>query len=37
MIVLDRALALADLGVAQSHSQPHVSSDNPCYEAQFRR
>jgi len=27
---------LADLGVAQSHSRPHVSNDNPYSEAQFK-
>ena len=30
------ALLLADLGVTQSHSRPHVSNDNPCSEAQFK-
>ena len=30
------ALLLADLGVTQSHSRPHVSNDNPYSEAQFR-
>ena len=30
------ALLLADLGVEQSHSRPHVSNDNPFSEAQFR-
>src|SRR6266536_2480503 len=29
------ALLLADLGVAQSHSRPHVSNDNPYSESQF--
>jgi putative transposase len=29
------ALLLADLGVTQSHSRPHVSNDNPCSEAQL--
>ena len=29
------ALLLADLGVTQSHSRPHVSNDNPYSEAQF--
>ena len=29
------ALRLADLGVIQSHSRPHVSNDNPLREAQF--
>ena len=36
MTVPGRALLLADLGVAQSHSRPHVSNDNPYSEAQFR-
>jgi putative transposase len=27
---------LADLGVAQSHSRPHVSNDNPFSESQFK-
>ena len=30
------ALLLADLGVTQSHSRPHVSNDNPFSEAQFK-
>ena len=30
------ALLLADLGVTQSHSRPHVSDDNPFSEAQFK-
>jgi len=30
------ALLLADLGVAKSHSRPHVSDDNPFPEAQFK-
>jgi putative transposase len=30
------AFLLADLGVIQSHSRPHVSNDNPYSEAQFR-
>ena len=30
------AFLLADLGVAQSHSRPHVSNDNPYSEAQFK-
>lgn len=29
------AFLLADLGVTQSHSRPHVSNDNPFSEAQF--
>jgi hypothetical protein len=27
---------LADLGVAKTHSRPHVSNDNPFSEAQFK-
>jgi putative transposase len=30
------AFLLADLGVVQSHSRPHVSDDNPFSEAQFK-
>jgi putative transposase len=30
------ALLLADLGVTQSHSRPHVSDDNPFSESQFK-
>lgn len=30
------ACLLADLGVTQSHSRPHVSDDNPFSEAQFK-
>jgi len=30
------AFLLADLGVIQSHSRPHVSKDNPYSEAQFK-
>jgi putative transposase len=30
------AFLLADLGVTQSHSRPHVSNDNPYSEAQFK-
>jgi putative transposase len=30
------ALLLADLGVTQSHSRPHVSNDNPYSEAAFK-
>jgi putative transposase len=30
------ALLLADLGVTQSHSRPHVSNDNPFSEAHFK-
>ena len=30
------AFLLADIGVTQLHSRPHVSDDNPFSEAQFR-
>lgn len=30
------AILMADLGVARSHSRPHVSDDNPFSEAQFK-
>jgi putative transposase len=30
------AFLLADLGITQSHSRPHVSDDNPYSESQFR-
>ena len=30
------AFLLADLGVTQSHSRPHVSNDNPYSESQFK-
>jgi len=30
------AFLLADLGVTQSHSRPHVANDNPFSEAQFK-
>ena len=30
------ALMLADLGVAKSHSRPHISNDNPFSEAHFK-
>ena len=30
------ALLLADLGITQSHSRPHVSNDNPYSEAAFK-
>jgi putative transposase len=30
------ALLLADLGVAKTHSRPHVSNDNPFSESQFK-
>ena len=36
MIAKSLALLLADLGVTQSHSRPHVSDDNPYSEAQFK-
>jgi len=36
MIAKPVALLLADLGVTQSHSRPHVSNDNPFSEAQFK-
>ena len=36
MIAKNVAILLADLGVAKSHSRPHVSNDNPYSEAQFR-
>lgn len=32
----DVACLLADLGIAKSHSRPHVSNDNPFSEAQFK-
>lgn len=32
----DVAAVLVDLGVAKSHSRPHVSNDNPFSEAQFK-
>ena len=32
----DVALLLADLGIEQSHSRPHVSNDNPYSEAAFK-
>lgn len=32
----DVAALLSDLGVAKSHSRPHVSNDNPFSEAQFK-
>lgn len=32
----DVAALLVDLGVAKSHSRPHVSNDNPFSEAQFK-
>jgi putative transposase len=36
MIAKPLALLLADLGVIESHSRPHVSNDNPFSEAQFK-
>lgn len=30
------AFLLADLGITQSHSRPHVCDDNPFSEAQFK-
>ena len=36
MIAKTVAILLADLGVAKSHSRPHVSNDNPYSEAQFK-
>lgn len=36
MIAKTVAVLLADLGVAKSHSRPHVSNDNPYSEAQFK-
>lgn len=30
------ALLLSDLGITKTHSQPHVSNDNPFSEAQFK-
>ena len=30
------AFLLADLGIAKTHSRPHVSNDNPYSEAQFK-
>jgi putative transposase len=30
------AFLLADLGITQSHSRPHVSNDNPFSESQFK-
>ena len=36
MIAKPLALLLADLGVVQSHSRPHVSNDNPFSEAHFK-
>ncbi len=36
MIAKSVASLLADLGVAKSHSRPHVANDNPYSEAQFK-
>jgi putative transposase len=36
MIAKTVAILLADLGVAKSHSRPHVCNDNPYSEAQFK-
>jgi putative transposase len=36
MIAKAVALLMADLGVAKSHSRPHVSNDNPFSEAHFK-
>lgn len=36
MIAKTVAILLSDLGVAKSHSRPHVSNDNPYSEAQFK-
>jgi putative transposase len=36
MIAKPLAALLADLGVSESHSRPHVSNDNPFSEAQFK-
>ena len=36
MIAKPVTLLMADLGVLQSHSRPHVSNDNPFSEAQFK-
>jgi putative transposase len=36
MVAKTVASLLADLGVAKSHSRPHVSNDNPYSEAQFK-
>ena len=36
MIAKPVALLMADLGVIESHSRPHVSNDNPFSEAQFK-
>ncbi len=36
MLAKSVALLMADLGVTDSHSRPHVSNDNPFSEAQFK-
>jgi putative transposase len=36
MIAKPLAVLLANLGVSESHSRPHVSNDNPFSEAQFK-
>jgi putative transposase len=36
MVAKSVALLLADLGIGQSHSRPHVSNDNPFSESQFK-
>jgi len=36
MIAKSMTMLMSDLGVAKSHSRPHVSDDNPYSEAQFR-
>ena len=36
MIAKTTAQLLADLGIAESHSRPHVSNDNPMSESQFK-
>ena len=36
MVAKSMALLLADLGMIESHSRPHVSDDNPFSEAQFK-
>jgi putative transposase len=36
MIAKPLALLMADLGVTESHSRPHLSNDNPFSEAQFK-
>ena len=36
MIATSMEMLLSDLGVAKSHSRPHISNDNPYSEAQFK-